>query len=155
MAKALAGRTKRPPINNYPFEHPNRNDAQRNVYNEFARRLQRAMIDKGWTQSELGRRASDYHPGGTIQRSSISKYCKGDTLATPAVLAALAKALGKKEEELLPPELLSSAKGGAPSPFSLQSAGDDRMSIQLNRTMSTAAAMKIVAILAAEDAETK
>lgn len=68
---------------------------------EFGRRLQRAMMNKGYSQSELARYA-ETHLGKHFGRDSVSQYIRGETLPNPQRLAALAKALGVDPEELLP-----------------------------------------------------
>ena len=62
---------------------------------EFARNLYELMRSKGWTQSELSRRAG-------IGRDNISQYIRGRTYPTPGMLAKVAQALGTTPEELLP-----------------------------------------------------
>jgi transcriptional regulator with XRE-family HTH domain len=123
---------------------------------EFARRLQAAMVRKGWNQSELARRASEHMPksearGSSIERSAISGYVKGKALPWPARLAAIAKALDVKETDLLPPELMEGGGAPEPSPFAMKDVGGGRMSLQINRTVSTQTAMAIVQLLAKED----
>jgi transcriptional regulator with XRE-family HTH domain len=154
----IGGRSPRPALNRYThLENPNRSaDAQR-IYNEFGRRLQRAAVAKGWTQSELARRASAYLPknegmrGSAFERSAISGYMKGESLPLAPRLAALAKALDVKEEDLLPPEMLKGGAAPEPRPFAMEAAGENRVSFHLNRTMSMATAVKIVQLLAEED----
>ncbi|BAQ16115.1 helix-turn-helix domain-containing protein [Methyloceanibacter caenitepidi] len=70
---------------------------------DFANRLQRALVNKGWNQSELARRASEKLPRGkTIGRDMVSHYVRGVALPRPAQLEALAKALGVEPSTLLP-----------------------------------------------------
>jgi transcriptional regulator with XRE-family HTH domain len=69
----------------------------------FAHRLERLMVERGWNQSELARRASLFMPHGKkMGRDNISNYCRGDVLPGPVHLNAIAKALGVRNEELLP-----------------------------------------------------
>ena len=131
--------------------------ATNSIKAEFARRLQAAMIRKGWNQSELARRASDLLPrpaagqkrGKTIGRDLISHYVRGMMLPGPANLEAIAKALGLRAEDLMPSGVPHA--GGDASPFKLEQAGEGRMFIRLNRTISPNAANKIMAILLEED----
>lgn len=61
---------------------------------EFARRLQTAMVGRGWNQSELARRASECLPkpapgqtrGHAIGRDLISHYVRGAMLPGPSNL---------------------------------------------------------------------
>ncbi|MBM3530512.1 MAG: helix-turn-helix transcriptional regulator [Alphaproteobacteria bacterium] len=81
------------------------------VRQEFARRLQRMMIAKGWNQSELARRAAPYMPDKAMVRDSISKYIRARSLPGPLALTALSKALGCQPDDLLP---VRPAKTGNP-----------------------------------------
>jgi transcriptional regulator with XRE-family HTH domain len=64
---------------------------------EFGLRLQRALIEKGWTQSELARRATQYMTEGkNVTRGQISNYVTGVVMPAPPRLHAIAKALGKE-----------------------------------------------------------
>lgn len=74
---------------------------------EFARRLYRRRIDKGWNQSELARRAQAVAPDGVrIGRDLVNKYEKGDRVPEGPRLEALAKALGCRAPDLLPTDAL-------------------------------------------------
>lgn len=123
---------------------------------EFAKRLQAAMVKKGWNQSELARRATAFLPkpvrgqkrNTAVGRDSISHYVRGSMLPLPAYLDAISKALGLKPEDLMP--------AGAPSvrstmPFEFRGMPDGRVFLRISRTVSQDAAMKIMAILAEED----
>jgi transcriptional regulator with XRE-family HTH domain len=68
---------------------------------EFGKRLQRVMMAKGLSQSELARLA-EMHLGKHFGRDSVSQYIRGETLPNPQRLGALSKALGVEPEELLP-----------------------------------------------------
>lgn len=71
----------------------------------FAKRLNRALLAKGWTGAELARNASKFAPKGTeIGRHLISAYTRGANEPTEANLGYIAKALGMKPEELLQPQ---------------------------------------------------
>jgi len=62
---------------------------------EFARRLYKLLLEKGWTQSDLARKAR-------LPRDSISTYVRGVAFPSKLSLDKLAKALGVKTEELTP-----------------------------------------------------
>lgn len=124
---------------------------------EFARRLQTAMVAKGWNQSELARRASARLPrpapgqkrGHAIGRDLISHYVRGVMLPGPVNLAALAQALGVTERDLMPagaPQVQAD-----PTPFEMRGLQDGRMYLRIHRTLRAATAMKIVELLAEED----
>ena len=61
----------------------------------FAQRLLTVMRERGWTQSELARRAR-------IGRDNVSGYIRGKNLPGPAILNRLAAALEVGPEELIP-----------------------------------------------------
>ncbi len=125
---------------------------------EFARRLQTAMVAKGWNQSELARRATDSLPrpapgqkrGHAIGRDLVSHYVRGAMLPGPANLEALAKALSVRPVDLMPAGV-PQVGGGEPAPFEMKGMPDGRMYLRISRTVSQDTAMKIMAILADED----
>lgn len=128
------------------------------VYAEFARRLQAAMQQKGWNQSELARACDKLLPKpakGQIQnltfgRDTISHYVRGVSMPRPERLAIIAKALGVEQDDLIPPLGVPSAGGDRPA-FQMSSAGDGRVFLSVNRTMSMALAMQITELLNSED----
>jgi transcriptional regulator with XRE-family HTH domain len=70
----------------------------------FAQRLNRAMLEKGWTGAELAREATKHAPKGTeLGRHLISAYSRAANEPTDINLKAIAAALGVKPEDLLPP----------------------------------------------------
>lgn len=75
---------------------------------EFGRRLYSMMITRGWHQSELARHAG-------LPRDSISVYVRGKSLPTPASLAALARALEVKPQDLLPNHIESAIDEDMPA----------------------------------------
>lgn len=62
---------------------------------DFARRLYKLMVSKGWRQSELARRAN-------LPRDSISTYMRAKVLPTSESLRKLAAALGVETTDILP-----------------------------------------------------
>lgn len=133
--------TKRPTIHLDPTDLPTGAPTDA-VKMDFARRLQRAMVEKGWNQSELARRAAKFAPGEKFIRDNVSKYMRGKVLPGPVHLSALCKAIGKKPEDLLPIRGLS---GGPESsvPFAVTDAGDGQMWLRINMAVSWDTAMKI------------
>jgi transcriptional regulator with XRE-family HTH domain len=112
---------------------------------DFAKRIQRAMIDKGWNQSELARRASAYLPKNTpLGRDNVSHYVRGISLPRSAQLAALAKALGLKPADLLP--TVPSAAQKAP-PFDMRQLEDGNVWLRVNQAVSFDQALKIMRLL--------
>lgn len=131
------------------------------IKQEFARRLQAAMVRKGWNQSELARRANEHLPkpakgqkrGKSLGRDSISHYMRGRMVPLPAYLEALAKALNVEPDELLPANGFAVNPVG--SPFAVRGLADGRVSLHVNRTVRSETAAKIMAILSEEDRRAK
>jgi ribosome-binding protein aMBF1 (putative translation factor) len=129
---------KRPYHNAPPQGIPN--DAPRDeVKVEFARKLQRAIVAKGWNQSELSRRAN-------IGRDSISVYIRGKAIPGPNHLAALAKALGTSPMELLPGRGVPQVGDEGP-PLSFRDMGGGMVQLRINMTVPTKAALEVLNIL--------
>lgn len=139
---------KRPTIHTDPTDLPSGAPTDA-VKMEFARRLQRAMVEKGWNQSELARRAAKFAPEERFIRDNVSKYMRGKVLPGPVHLNALCRALGKKPEGLLPTRGMS---GAAPdtNPFSLSDAGDGKAWLRINQAVTWEQAMAIQKILKSE-----
>ena len=76
-------------------------DRMRQLYGQ---RLTTLRAAKGWNQSELGRRASEWLPGAEneVSRQMVSKYEKGAVWPGPAIRRAMAMALGVNEADVLP-----------------------------------------------------
>lgn len=157
MVKGIS-RKPRNPISTYNTlnPHPTRPAAAQSAITEFARRLQAAMIQKGWSQSELARRATQQLPkpvpgqaqNRDLGRSRISHYVRGISLPRPEGLAAIARALGCAPADLLPPDAVPTA---VPAPFEMKAAADGRVSLRINRTVTLATATAIINLLAKED----
>lgn len=112
---------------------------------DFAKRLQRAMVDKGWNQSELARRASGYLPKGEmVGRDNVSHYIRAVSLPRSAQLGALAKALGLKPADLLPTIPTATAK--AP-PFDMRQLEDGNVWLRINQAVSFDQALRVMQIL--------
>lgn len=113
---------------------------------EFARRLQRAMIDKGWNQSELARRAQEHLTEGRLGRDNVSQYIRGMVLPGPANLHALAEALDVKPADLVPARAIPSAADQAP-PFEAKDLGDGNVWLRVNQAVDKRVAHKIMGLL--------
>lgn len=148
----------RRPIAHYNTLSENRSQGEQAVYQEFGRRLQARMIQLGWNQTELSRRATDHLPkvakgqvqGHTLGRDRISSYIRGKYLPRPEALAAIAKALRCKSADLLPPEGVPSVVEEGPM-FEMRSVDGKRVHIRLNRVVTQKSATEIMAILDKED----
>ena len=116
------------------------------VRQEFARRLQRAMIEKGWTQSELARRASPFAPDTRMIRDNVSKYIRGKVLPGPLHLEALCKALGKRPTDLLPARPSGGTSHELPS-FDMRDLGNGTAWLRVNQAVSWETALKIATMV--------
>jgi len=117
------------------------------VKTEFARRLQAAMISKGWRQSELARRAEQHLPHGRkFGRDSVSLYIRGKTLPSAVFLHALCKALGKEPEELLPTRGMPAA-GDANPPLDVRDLDDGNVWLRVNQAVPWPIALKVLELL--------
>lgn len=148
----------RRPIAHYNTLSENRSHGEQAVYQEFGRRLQARMIQLGWNQSELSRRATAYLPkatkgqvqGHTLGRDRISSYIRGKYLPRPEALDAIAKALQCKPADLLPPGGVPSVVEEGPM-FEMKSLDGKRVHIRLNRVVTQKSATEIMAVLSRED----
>lgn len=117
---------------------------------EFAKRLQRAFVAKGWNQSELARRAEDQlPPGESFGRYNISTYIRGKSLPGPTHLKALCDALGCAPEDLLPARGVQSAGADVP-PLDVRDIGDGTVWLRVNQAVPWSDAIKVMQILKGE-----
>lgn len=118
----------------------------------FAQKLRRAIVERGWTQADLGRRATEHMAQGTISRNSISRYVSGKELPGDNRLSAIASALGMKPEELidLGANRISSRMGAK---VSVEDLGNGMTWVRINQEVPWAAALKILDILKGENDE--
>lgn len=113
---------------------------------EFARRLYKLMLDRGWRQADLARAAG-------LPRNAISVYLRGASLPTPSNLEKLAKALEMKPDTLLPNYTESAIERDNPEIDFRVSPGDPTKAwLRINRLVHTSTAVKILAMLEADDA---
>jgi transcriptional regulator with XRE-family HTH domain len=114
---------------------------------EFGRRLQRALADKGWNQSEFARRAMAHAVEGVVvDRDKISKYVNGKHLPAPPVVDALAKTLGIDPADLLPRGVQSAGRRNPPFEAT-QTDEDGLVWLRVNQAVTWGAAVKIKDIL--------
>jgi transcriptional regulator with XRE-family HTH domain len=117
---------------------------------EFARRLQAALNERGWTQSELARRMAPMLKDSRLGRDNISKYVRGKVLPLPRSLEAMAKVLEMKTSELLPARATPAAGAEYP-PLSVKDVGEGRVWLQINSTVSWRKGLEILRIMREED----
>ena len=105
---------------------------------EFANRLYKLMLAKGWNQSELSRRAG-------LPRDSISTYIRGKTLPTPISLQKLAETLDISSEELLPNHVESAIDFDTPAlEMRVSPNAPNTAWLRVNRAVSLKAALNIM-----------
>ncbi|MBK3397641.1 MULTISPECIES: helix-turn-helix transcriptional regulator [Methylobacterium] len=112
------------------------------VKEQFGRRLYELMLEKGWTQSEMGRQAD-------IPRDGISSYVRGRALPTRQNLTRLARALSVPESDLLPSRIRNASDPDG-SEVSVRISPDDptRAWLRVNQLVSREASTRIQEILA-------
>lgn len=112
---------------------------------EFGRRLYNLMLSKGWTQSELSRRAN-------LSRDRVSAYVRGLALPTPANVQALAESLDVTAEELLPNYTEAAIDEDSPAfDMKTSTAQPGRAWVRVNRLVTFSTGIKIAALLEADD----
>lgn len=140
-------------MHGYPKDNSKGGGSEKNaaqlIRDEFSRRLYSAIIERGWTQSEIVRRSA-----GVLTRDNVSTYVTGKVLPTPSKLTALAKALEVEASELLPQahEVLKQA----PTPlnaFSFSEVAPGKVRLQVNKIVKLGTAMKIGQMINDDDAE--
>lgn len=114
---------------------------------EFAKRVYKRMMDKGWNQSQLARYAG-------LPRDSISVYIRGRSLPTPQSLQKLAACLGCAPEDLLSVYAQAAAEI-QPTRLELREihGEPDYMWLKLNARFKTETALKILMLARADDAD--
>jgi transcriptional regulator with XRE-family HTH domain len=114
---------------------------------EFGRRLHSLLIQKGWNQSDLARASG-------IGKDSISGYIRGRSFPGPNKLQELADAMGMPKEKLLPNSLQAAMDEELPAVELRQAVGHgNRVWLRVNRQMSFAAAVRIIAEIERDDKE--
>lgn len=116
------------------------------IRREFAKRLQAALDDLGWTQSELARAAASHMGNRRFGRDNVSNYIRGKSLPGVPHLNALAKALHKKPSDLLPARYLSLAESKVPS-LDVRDTGEGMAWLRVNRAVEWTKALEITRLL--------
>jgi transcriptional regulator with XRE-family HTH domain len=113
---------------------------------EFARRLYRLMLTRGWNQSELARRAE-------LPRDSVSTYIRAKVMPTPQSAQRLAAALGVTPEELLPNHVESAIEEDTPSlEMKVSVNAPSTAWLRVNRLVSLSTAARVIDLIEAENA---
>ena len=113
---------------------------------EFARRVYRLMRGKGWTQSELSRRAG-------IPRDSISVYIRARSLPEHGNLLKLAEALGVEPDQLLANKTEAAIDADFPAfEMRVSPGAPDKAWLRVNRLVGRSTALRIATLLENDDA---
>lgn len=108
---------------------------------EFARRLYKKMVAKGWHQSELARQAG-------VTRDAVSTYVRGVCMPDPINAQKLADALGVPISELLPNQIEMAIDRDPPAIEMKVSASNPGLAwLRINRLVQTSTAMEVVNLL--------
>lgn len=120
------------------------------VKTEFARRLQSLLTSRGLSQTDFAK-AVEAKTGRALQAYHISNYIRGRSLPRQDVLYDLAKTLGVEPASLLPHRGMPEMQR-ALAPLEMRQTEDGNVWLKLNRSVTYATALKIMALLSEEDA---
>lgn len=139
-------------FHNDPPEAEQRKAVEKQVTRtEFARRLQRQIVLKGWTQSELATKAQAKAPEGMrIGPDSISHYVNGRYMPSPSHLKVLAETLGVDVLELLPVRGIPEAGETLP-PIGVQDLNNGSAWLRINQAVAWPIAVKVLGLLRGEE----
>jgi transcriptional regulator with XRE-family HTH domain len=113
---------------------------------EFAKRLYRLMLKRGWNQSELARQAD-------LPRDSVSTYIRAKVMPTPQSAQRLAVALGVVPEELMPNHVESAIDEDSPSlEMKVSVNAPSKAWLRVNRLVSLSTAARVIDLIEAENA---
>lgn len=108
---------------------------------ELGRRIHQLLLERGWSQSELARRAN-------LGRDAISTYVRGTVFPTPRSLRAIARAFGVSEDDLLPDRAGRALDHEVPSLDIRQASGHPELCwLRVNQRTTLDQALRIAAIL--------
>lgn len=103
-------------------------------------RLKALILEKGWNQSELARRAG-------MRPSNVSNYLRGTNVPNPTQLSKLATALGTTAAELLGASA-ALAHSGAPNSVCLTQVADEgRLRLQVDQVVPADLARQVIGLL--------
>jgi transcriptional regulator with XRE-family HTH domain len=103
-------------------------------------RLKALILEKGWNQSELARRAG-------MRPSNVSNYLRGTNVPNPTQLAKLAAALGTTAGDLLGASA-ALAQSGAPNSLYLTEVEDEgRLRLQVDQVVPADLARQVIGLL--------
>jgi transcriptional regulator with XRE-family HTH domain len=120
---------------------------------EFARRLQHALIERGWSQAELARRVWNEHRTDKkgyehpVGKDRISTYVRGLVMPDHANLTKLAAALEIPVAELAPHAMSSHVEQASPELEIKAISGTDTVLLQLRSVVSLDLAITIAGLI--------
>lgn len=108
----------------------------------LARKIHRAILDKGWTPAELARRSG-------LSRDNISTYMRASSLPSGDSLTKLARALGMEPDELLPnrPDVTYSDPDSPTLELTQTPSHPGKAWLRVNQLVSMSTATKIAELL--------
>lgn len=139
-------KTKRPAFHNPPPADLPQGVPVEAVKAEFAKRLQAAMVERGWNQSELARRAALHTVDKKFGRDNVSGYIRGTSLPGPAHLAALGKALKVEPRELVPMRGMPSVDEKVPA-LDAKDLGNGTVWLRINQAVEWPTAVQVMNLL--------
>jgi len=120
--------------------------AEKERLRRFGKSVERLMLGKGWSGAALAREMTKHAPKGVkIERHIPSAYTRGENEPTGRNLQLLAKALGVKPEELLPP--LPGEGNEAPQFAQVTSTLDGKTRIVVDAEVSPEVALQILKLV--------
>lgn len=114
------------------------------IKKRFAQRLNALMLEKGWNQSELGRRAD-------MGRDSVNGYIRGHNLPNANNLDKLAKALNVAPQSLMGDEVFESRFPAMirESKLKIEQLADrpDQVNLTINQQVPADVALQIMSLI--------
>ncbi len=109
---------------------------------EFGHRLDEMLLDRGWSQADLHRKAG-------LSKDTISKWVAGKVDPSPRNLGVVAKAFGMSIDELYPHYMDNLDNAAQRSRGGVEFVSNDSKmgTLTVDRVVSTETAMKILDLL--------
>ena len=120
------------------------------IKREIAKRLQAAILEKGWNQSELARQAALHMPDNAFGRDNVSAYVRGLSIPGPLHLEAMAKALGVKPSDIVPSKAMPSVDNDNPT-MDVRDAGEGHAWLRINKSVPWPVAVKIMDLMSKDE----
>lgn len=121
-------------------------EIQRFARRDLASRLKRLLNERGMTPSEFANKLG-------VGRQKISSYTTGRSFPKPSMLVAMAKALGVEPKDLHPQAGVTMQSDASVVDFQSVPGNPKRMIVRLNVVLPTPIAIKIMALVNEDVAE--